>query len=73
MTVTVKAGVPGAVLCGLYDENGKLLALVSQTVEAGEQTLELGGDLPMDQAAAVKVFLLDNASAPQCQAGSWTE
>lgn len=73
VTVTVKAGVPGAVLCGLYDENGKLLALVSQTVEAGEQTLELGGALPMDQAAAVKVFLLDNDSAPQCQAGSWTE
>lgn len=71
VTVEVNAAKPGELWCALYDGGGKLLAAASQTVETGRQSVELGALLPTAQAATVKVFLLDEKAAPQCEAGSW--
>lgn len=71
VTVEVDAGQAGQLWCGLYDTDGRLLAVTAQAVSPGRQTVELGGKLPTGQTAVVKAFLLGADSAPQCEEKYW--
>ena len=65
-TVTVSAGsdVPGAaVFCAVYDQDGKLLEVLSQSLAEGEDCTFVFADGSFTSA---KAFLLDGKSTPLC-------